>query len=120
FANPSMRALLPGASVGVPLGQLVDADHPLRRLAEETLKTRESRGPTAATFPDRGQLPEPDQRKRNSDGVTGERLILTHPVSDPKGDLVGAMLIARNLEYLSQVQSTIRYSRKLAALGRLS
>jgi signal transduction histidine kinase len=30
------------------------------------------------------------------------------------------MLVARNLEYLSQVQSTIRYSRKLAALGRLS
>ena len=38
----------------------------------------------------------------------------------PSGDLVGVMLIARNLEYLSQVQSTIRYSRKLAALGRLS
>ena len=30
------------------------------------------------------------------------------------------MLIVRNLEYLSQVQSTVRYSRKLAALGRLS
>jgi signal transduction histidine kinase len=30
------------------------------------------------------------------------------------------MVIARNLEYLGQVQSTIRYSRKLAALGRLS
>jgi signal transduction histidine kinase len=30
------------------------------------------------------------------------------------------MLIVRNLEYLSQVQSTLRYSRKLAALGRLS
>jgi signal transduction histidine kinase len=30
------------------------------------------------------------------------------------------MVIARNLEYLGHVQSTIRYSRKLAALGRLS
>jgi signal transduction histidine kinase len=30
------------------------------------------------------------------------------------------MLIVRNLEYLSQVESTVRYSRKLAALGRLS
>ena len=30
------------------------------------------------------------------------------------------MLIVRNIEYLSQVQSTVRYSRKLAALGRLS
>ena len=45
---------------------------------------------------------------------------MTHAINDPKGELVGVMLIARNLEYLSQVQSTVRYSRKLAALGRLS
>ena len=53
-------------------------------------------------------------------GEQGERLILTHPVHDASGALVGIMLIVRNLEYLSQVQSTLRYSRKLAALGRLS
>ncbi|MGC4083258.1 MAG: ATP-binding protein [Vicinamibacterales bacterium] len=41
-------------------------------------------------------------------------------MNDASGELVGVMLIARNLEYLSQVESTIRYSRKLAALGRLS
>ena len=41
-------------------------------------------------------------------------------MTDPAGNLVGVMVIARNLEYLGQVQSTIRYSRKLAALGRLS
>ena len=29
------------------------------------------------------------------------------------------MLVARNLGYLSQVHSTLNYSRKLAALGRL-
>jgi signal transduction histidine kinase len=46
--------------------------------------------------------------------------VLTHAINDPKGDLVGVMLIARNVEYLSEVQSTVRYSRKLAALGRLS
>ena len=46
--------------------------------------------------------------------------MMSHAVNDPNGELVGIMLIARNLEYLSQVQSTIRYSRKLAALGRLS
>src|SRR5262249_21069170 len=49
-----------------------------------------------------------------------ERLVMTHAINDPKGDLVGVMMIARNVEYLSQVQSTVRYSRKLAALGRLS
>lgn len=45
---------------------------------------------------------------------------MTHAINDPAGELVAVMLIARDLQYLSQVQSTIRYSRKLAALGRLS
>jgi signal transduction histidine kinase len=109
FANPAMRALLPKAAPGVSLNDLVPADHPAVRLSDQTLMTCQSRGPLSATFPDvRGG------------GESGERLVMTHAVNDAKGQLVGIMLIARNLEYLSQVQSTIRYSRKLAALGRLS
>jgi signal transduction histidine kinase len=103
FANPSMRVLLPSAAPGASLDAVLPADHPLRRLSEQTLVSQQSRGPLSAAF-----------------GDSGERLVLTHPISDPKGDLVGIMLIARNMEYLSQVQSTVRYSRKLAALGRLS
>ena len=103
FANPAMRALLPTATAGASLDHLLAPDHPLRRLAEQTLVSRQSRGPLSTTF---------------ADG--GERLLMTHAINDPKGALVGIMLIARNIEYLSQVQSTIRYSRKLAALGRLS
>ena len=102
FVNPAMRVLLPDAAPGVALSAVVPADHPLQRLAEQTLVSRQSRGPLSAGFGDT------------------ERLIMTHAINDPKGDLVGIMLIARNLEYLSQVQSTVRYSRKLAALGRLS
>jgi signal transduction histidine kinase len=107
FANPAMRALVPSAAAGVPLDGLVAPEHPLRRMAEDTLSTRQSRGPTSATFAE-------------LKGESGERLLLSHPVSDASGSLVGVMLIARNVEYLSQVESTIRYSRKLAALGRLS
>jgi signal transduction histidine kinase len=103
FANPSMRVLLPSAAPGASLDAVLPTDHPLRRLSEQTLVSQQSRGPLSAAF-----------------GDSGERLVLTHPISDPKGDLVGIMLIARNMEYLSQVQSTVRYSRKLAALGRLS
>jgi signal transduction histidine kinase len=103
FANPAMRALFPAAAVGASLDDVLGGAHPLRKLAEETLGTRQSRGPISATF-----------------GDAGERLIITHAVSDPAGELVGVMLIARNLEYLSEVATTIRYSRKLAALGRLS
>jgi nitrogen-specific signal transduction histidine kinase len=107
FANPAVRALMPGATAGAAVASLVPDDHPLHRLAQETLASRQSRGPVSVTFTAPG-------------GETSERLLLTHPVNDAKGDLVGIMLIVRNLEYLSQVQSTVRYSRKLAALGRLS
>jgi signal transduction histidine kinase len=50
----------------------------------------------------------------------GERLMMSHAITDKDDELVGIMIVVRNLEYLGQVQSTIRYSRKLAALGRLS
>jgi len=40
-------------------------------------------------------------------------------VEDPQRRFVGVMLVARNLAYLTQVQSTLQYSRKLASLGRL-
>jgi signal transduction histidine kinase len=107
FANPAMRDLLPAAAPGMALDQLVPASHPLRALSEQTLLSRGSRGPVAATFSD-------------SRGEARERLIMTHAINDPAGDLVALMLIARDFAYLDQVQSTIRYSRKLAALGRLS
>jgi signal transduction histidine kinase len=53
-------------------------------------------------------------------GESSERLVMAHPVEGADETLVGIMLTVRNVEYLTQVQSTIRYSRKLAALGRLS
>lgn len=103
FANPAMRELTPGPSPGAALTELLASDHPLRRLSEQTLASRQSYGPLQATFGDRG-----------------ERLVTTHPINDSQGELVGIMVTARNVQYLDQVQSTIRYSRKLAALGRLS
>ncbi|HKB13199.1 MAG TPA: ATP-binding protein [Vicinamibacterales bacterium] len=103
FANPALRAIVPSASPGARLDALLHGDHPLRRLAEQTLVSRQSRGPVSAAF-----------------GESGDRLVMTHAIVDPKGEFVGVMLIARNLEYLSEMHSTVRYSRKLAALGRLS
>jgi signal transduction histidine kinase len=109
FANPAMRALVPAAATGAALVDLVPADHPLRHAVDRTLRTRQPMGPLSVSF----QAPAGEPAR-------GERLVLTHAISDPAGELVGVMVIARNLEYLSRVQSTIRYSRKLAALGRLS
>jgi signal transduction histidine kinase len=101
FANPVMRTSL-GEAKGT-LSGLLAADHPYRALVEESIATREPRGPQAV------QAPE-----------AGERLVLTHVVEDADHRPLGIMLVARNLTYLSQVESTLSYSRKLAALGRLS
>src|SRR5262249_2719803 len=110
------RAILPNATPGVSLSDIVAPEHTLRRLAEQTLGTRQSLGPISATFAEKSPLEE----SGGDDKGTGERLIITHAVSDPGGQLVGVVIIARNLAYLGQVQSTLRYSRKLVALGRLS
>ena len=120
FANPAMRALLPAAAAGASFESIVGPDHPLRRLSEQTLMSRQSRGPVTATFPRRRESVSDEDADQKTPDPVGERLIMTHAVNAPNGELLGIMLVARNLEYLSQVQSTIRYSRKLAALGRLS
>jgi signal transduction histidine kinase len=106
FTNPSFRELMPSATAGATLEQLMAAEHPLQRIAQDTLAMRQARGPMAATLPVNGE--------------PAERLISAHPVNDVNGGLVGVMLTVRNLQYLAQVESTLRYSRKLAALGRLS
>ena len=121
-ANPAMRALLPGASTGAALDDLLGARHPLRQLWEETLASRQPRGPVSMKWARSTVAADEEQAKKRYDALSdsGDHLISAYPVSDAGGDVVGIMLIVRNLEYLSRVQSTMRYSRKLAALGRLS
>ena len=99
FANPAMQPALPPDCIGRALQALLPAGHPYRRLVEETLATRTARGPVQG---DENQL------------------LMTHAVSGTDGGLVGVLLVSRNLAYLSQMQSTIAYSRKLVALGRLT
>ena len=99
FCNPALRALSPGDITSF------SNDHPVRRIVEQTLAGQKAQGPVAATF--------------ETDHEATERLLLTHAIEDHNGGFLGAMLVARNLGYLSQVQTTLNYSRKLAALGRL-
>ena len=99
FSNPAMQPTLPSNAIGQTVERLLPGDHPYRRVVEETLATRASRGPVQA----------------GDDG-----LLMTHAVAGTDGSLVGILLVARNLAYLSQMQSTIAYSRKLVALGRLT
>lgn len=119
FANPAMKEMLPPDSIGRPLDDILPAGHPCRTLLEETISSRHSCGPVAMPMPvvTANPAPGPGEGPQETDG---DRLVVTHAVKDLDDRLVGVMLVARDLEYLGRVQSTINYSRKLAALGRLS
>jgi signal transduction histidine kinase len=99
FSNPAMQPTLPSTAIGQPIQRLLAGDHPYRTIVEETLASRASRGPVQ---------------------VRDDALLMTHAVAGKDGSLVGILLVSRNLGYLSQMQSTIAYSRKLVALGRLT
>ncbi len=99
FSNKSMDSLQLRALDALP------ADSPVRQVVERTLAGRKAQGPVSISGLDPAD--------------TAERLLMTHVIEDASGRFLGAMLVARNIGYLSQVQSTLNYSRKLAALGRL-
>ena len=99
FTNPAMQTTFPADSVGKPVSAQLAADHPYRRLVEETLATRRSRGPVQ---------------------MGDDQLAIAHAISGPNNELVGILVVVRNLAYVSRMQSTIAYSRKLVALGRLT
>jgi signal transduction histidine kinase len=98
FSNPAMQRSLPPDSIGRALQALLPTGDPYRTLVEETLAERVSRGPVQE----------------------GDRLLLTHAITGVDDDLVGVLLVERNVEYLARMQSTLAYSRKLVALGRLT
>ena len=98
FSNPAMQVFLPPDSIGRALQALLPVGNAYRTLVEETLATRSSRGPVQE----------------------GDRLLLTHAITGVNGELVGVLLVERNVEYLTRMQNTLAYSRKLVALGRLT
>jgi signal transduction histidine kinase len=111
FSNAAMNALHTG-----PIGSL-PASHPVRQIVERTLAGRKSQGPVSLSLPLKDGSEKRTAEPDGSDGT--ERLVISHAITDAGGRFLGAMLVARNLAYLSQVHSTLNYSRKLAALGRL-
>jgi signal transduction histidine kinase len=112
FSNAAMRVLLPEMEsqegVAKPTLAQIGSEHPVRQLVERSLAGRQSAGPVAIPL----GAAEPDQD-------APEHLLLCHAIEDARGRFLGSMIVARNLGYLSQVHTTLNYSRKLAALGRL-
>lgn len=113
FANPAMQHTFPAAAIGRALAGLLPAGHPYRDLVEDTLATRHSRGPV--------QMHGQGEAGRSAPAAgAADELVVTHAVIGTAGELVGVLLVSRNLANLSRMQSTLAYSRKLVALGRLT
>jgi signal transduction histidine kinase len=108
FANPAMHDLVPGSEGGGPRVRLPPE---WRDMVQRTIATCQSYGPLSVTQPG---------ARTGRDARAAEWLVTTHAIQDVDERLMGVMVVARNLEYLTQVQSTLQYSRKLTALGRLS
>lgn len=107
FANAAMKALLPALEPGAALASAVPPSHPCRELVEQALALRASRGPVIADLP------------AAAGEARSQQQLMAHPVSDQVRGFVGVMLVARNVGALSQLQTMLRYSRKLASLNRL-
>ena len=116
FANPAMQRDLAGRPGRRALAEMWAADHPCRALVEQTCADGQSRGPVQVDH--EGATAEAPA----GDGSAGQggRLVMTHAVNDSSGQIVGVMLMCRDLGYLGEVESTIRYSQKLASLSRLT
>jgi signal transduction histidine kinase len=141
FSNPAMQHTFAADSIGRALQSLLSAGHPYRTLVEETLATRRSRGPIQVQghHTDHVGVAKGGSSVQSGSGggtaVLGttqavgtkletrgldEELVMTHAIVGTSGELVGVLLVSRNLAQLSRVQSTLAYSRKLVALGRLT
>ena len=128
FCNPAMGIVLPqfASSESGQLADMAPPADPVRALIERTLASHHVQGPVSVALATEydgltgvdGGSPGPDVDLDAADRLD-ERLLMTHPIDDGHGKFVGAMLVARNLGYMNQVHSTLNYSRKLAALGRL-
>ena len=121
FSNPAMQSVLPADAIGRALQAVLPNGHTYRTLIEETLSTRRSRGPVQSQRHNTEPVPVKASGTPAADAKAGdEELVMTHAISGTSGELVGVLLVSRNLAHLTRMQSTLAYSRKLVALGRLT
>ena len=109
FAN---AAMLPGTlreAVGRDVRAVWGVDHPYRSLVEEAFLSGRSKGPLQVS-----------SNATGPGGAPADAVVATHVVRAADGTVAGVLLIARSLAMLATMRSTVAYSRKLMALGRLT
>ena len=110
FCNRGDERAAPGRHLGPEAGQSDQADRRAHDCRPEVAGARLNHD---------GRFRRAGRGCRADVSEPTERLVMSHAIEDTSGRFLGAMLVARNIGYLSQVHSTLNYSRKLSALGRL-
>ena len=110
FANTAMRATLPQrAPAGFLVSDALPEHHPYRRLVREAIDHRRSSGPLTVAADE-----------VSADAPThAEYVVACHTYANTEGTFSGVVLTARDVGYLSSVQSTMESSRQIASLGQL-
>ena len=104
--SPSGEAIFTNAAMKALLAE--HRDHPAMKSLDRP-DARRAQGLRSGPADDRVERPAASAKRRNA-------CCMTHAIEDSTGRFIGAMLVARNIGYLSQVHSTLNYSRKLSAL----
>jgi PAS domain S-box-containing protein len=108
FCNKTSEAIL-GRPIediaGHPLGELTDSAHPLRQLVDDVFARQASVRNTALSL--------------SWNGVSKEFLVSAFCMMEEQ-QVMGALVLLRDIESVKTLQSLITYSAKLTALGRLT
>jgi signal transduction histidine kinase len=116
LANGRMQSLLPDHPDGRVISELLSDNHPYRRLVEESLSDRRSHGPLVIRVPDEGK----GRPSEDDSGNAREQLVRADVIDGIGGGLFAVMVVARDLEHLRHIQSTLSYARRVTQLGRFS
>ena len=110
FANSAMKDVLPGpSSRQCFVDDSLPANHPFRRLVGDVIDQQRTCGPVTVRM-STGSHEASDQTEYD---------VTAHAFESLAGRFAGMMVVARDVDYLSSVQSTVESSRQLASLGRL-
>ena len=124
FSNPAMQHTLPGRCDGPraagAAAQRASVSDARRGDAGDAAIARARAESAASHRTDRRRLEWVGCHAAAESRPHDEELIMTHAIMGTSGELVGVLLVSRNLAHLSRMQSTLAYSRKLVALGRLT
>jgi signal transduction histidine kinase len=120
FASQTMRDSLPAGfpGPGTPFDALLPDGHAYRLLVDESRRTGASQGPVRV--PSMGGVAQGDGDASAPRPSASDRIARTYVIAGADDRPPGILLVVRDLGYLDEVETSLKYSRRLSAIGRLT